>query len=111
MKYFATGFGIGSLLGIGISFLYDPESNQRVKDDVKDWLIGVKTDSTQLSEGIKDTKANVADLTDQLPQTVKTLSSIEKSLKKFQVSIKPNIQKIKSELKQIDQTIGDLDKF
>lgn len=111
MKYFATGFGIGSLLGVGISFLYDPETHQKVKDDVKDWIIGVKTDSIQLSKGIKDTKTNVADLNAQLPQTVKTLSSIEKRLKKFQISIQPNIKKIKSELKQMDQTIEDLDKF
>lgn len=109
MKYFATGFGIGTLIGVGISFLYDPDTNQKVKDDVKDWLLGVKTDSTELSKGIKATKINLNTLTNQLPQTFKTLSSIEESLKNFQVSIKPNIKNIKSNLKQINKTIEDFD--
>lgn len=109
MKYFATGFGIGTILGLGASFLYDPDTNQKVKDDVKDWLVGVKTDSVQLNNGIKDTNANLNDLKNQLPQATKTISSIEDSLKKFQTSIKPNITNIKADIDKINKTIKDFD--
>lgn len=105
MKYFASGFGIGTILGVASSFLYDPETNQKVKDDVKDWLIGVKDDSVALTTNIQNTKSSLADLKAQLPSAMRTLSSLEKRVQKYERNIQPNLNKIKTDLNQINQTI------
>ncbi|QNQ80106.1 hypothetical protein [Lactobacillus sp. PV034] len=107
MKYFASGFGVGTVLGVMSSFLYDPETNQKVKDDVKAWVIGVKDDSVELATDIQQTKANVATLKAQLPQALRTLSSLEKRIRKYETAIQPNLKNIKKDLTQINQTIEE----
>lgn len=35
MKFFAIGLGIGSLAGLGISLLPNPQTGHKVKEDVR----------------------------------------------------------------------------
>lgn len=42
MKFFGIGLGLGSLAGLGISLLPNPQTGHKVKDDVRLFLMILK---------------------------------------------------------------------
>ncbi|WP_297820033.1 hypothetical protein [uncultured Lactobacillus sp.] len=108
MKFFAIGLGIGSAIGVAVSFLPNAKNNGRVKDDVKNWVDDTSNEVKTLSIGSKQALESSNELADELPQAQKTLTSLKNDLSNFQVSIKPNIEAIKSEL---NQTLSSVDKI
>ena len=79
MKFFGIGLGLGSLAGLGISLLPNPQTGHKVKDDVRLFLNDTKNDTTSLATSTKQAKS-AAD------QLITTYHKLKNQLKTFKTA-------------------------
>lgn len=112
MKFFGIGLGLGSLAGLGISLLPNPQTGHKVKDDVRLFLNGTKNDATSLATSTKQAKSASDQLINDLPQAEKSVKDIQNSLTNFQSSIKPEVDQMKENVstltKEAESTINGI---
>ncbi|WP_282804918.1 YtxH domain-containing protein [Lactobacillus isalae] len=94
MKFFGIGLGLGSLAGLGISLLPNPQTGHKVKDDVRLFLNDTKNDATSLATSTKQAKNAASQLISDLPQAEQSVKDIQNSLTNFQSSIKPEVDQM-----------------
>lgn len=94
MKFFGIGLGLGSLAGLGISLLPNPQTGHKVKDDVRLFLKDTKNDATSLATSTKQAKKAASQLISDLPQAEQSVKDIQNSLTNFQSSIKPEVDQM-----------------
>ena len=108
MKFFGIGLGLGSLAGLGISLLPNPQTGHKVKDDVRLFLNDTKNDATST----KQAKSAADQLINDLPQAEKSVKDIQNSLTNFQSSIKPEVDQMKENVstltKEAESTINGI---
>ena len=112
MKFFGIGLGLGSLAGLGISLLPNPQTGHKVKDDVRLFLNDTKNDATSLATSTKQAKSAADQLINDLPQAEKSVKDIQNSLTNFQSSIKPEVDLMKENVstltKEAESTINGI---
>ena len=95
MKFFGIGLGLGSLAGLGISLLPNPQTGHKVKEDVRLFLDGTKNDASWLvsSTLLATNAANV--LMNNLAISEVSFKEIKNNLCVFLSSIKPEVDQMK----------------
>lgn len=104
MKFFGIGLGLGSLAGLGISLLPNPQTGHKVKDDVRLFLEDTKKDTSSLIASTKKAQLAANQLVTDLPQAEQSVKDIEDSLTKFQSSIKPELDQMKENVSHLTDT-------
>lgn len=94
MKFFGIGLGLGSLAGLGISLLPNPQTGRKVKDDVRLFLDDTKNDATSLAASTQRAKNAANQLMNDLPQAEQSVKDIQNGLTNFQSSIKPEVDQM-----------------
>ena len=105
MKFFGIGLGLGSLAGLGISLLPNPQTGHKVKEDVRLFLDGTKNDASALVTSTKQATQAANELMNNLPQAEQTVKDIQNNLTDFQSSIKPEVDQIERKYIQSDKKL------
>ena len=112
MKFFAIGLGIGSLAGLGISLLPNPQTGHKVKEDVRQFLNNTKNDATTLAASKNQAQAAASQLMSELPKAEQSVKDIQSSVTNFQSSIKPEVDQMKENVsnltKEAKETVDGL---
>lgn len=101
MKFFGIGLGLGSLAGLGISLLPNPQTGHKVKEDVRLFLDGTKNDASSLVTSTKQAMQAANELMNNLPQAEQTVKDIQNNLTDFQSSIKPEVDQMKENVSNL----------
>ncbi|ARW74555.1 hypothetical protein A3P64_02890 [Lactobacillus johnsonii] len=107
MKFFGIGLGLGSLAGLGISLLPNPQTGHKVKEDVRLFLDGTKNDVSSLVTSTKQATQAANELMNNLPQTEQTVKDIQNNLTDFQSSIKPEVDQMKENVSNLTKEAKD----
>ena len=107
MKFFGIGLGLGSLAGLGISLLPNPQTGHKVKEDVRLFLDGTKNVVSSLFTSTKPATPAANELMNNLPQTEQTVKDIQINLTDFQSSIKPEVDQMKENVSNLTKEAKD----
>ena len=105
MKFFAIGLGIGSLAGLGISLLPNPQTGHKVKEDVRQFLNNTKNDATTLAASKNQAQAAASQLMSELPKAEQSVKDIQSSVTNFQSSVKPEVDQMKENISHLSQEV------
>lgn len=109
IKAFATGLGIGTVLGTIASFMTDQKTGQPIKKEVKHFVSATSSDAKDIATSVQRAQSDVSLIKDKdIPQAKRGIKSLQRSVKEFQYSIQPNLEAIKNTVNKMSSEAENL---
>lgn len=109
IKAFATGLGIGTVLGTIASFMTDQKTGQPIKKEVKQFVSATGSDAKDIATSVQRAQSDISLIKDRdIPQAKRNIKSLQRSVKEFQYSIQPNLEAIKNTVNKMSSEAENL---
>ena len=109
IKSFATGLGLGTVLGTITSFMTDQKTGQPIKREVKNFVDATGVDVKDITTSTQRAKSDISLIKDkEIPLVKRDIKSLQRSVKEFQYSIQPNLKTIKNTVNKMSSEAENL---
>lgn len=108
MKHFSLGLAVGAGFGMILS-LFKDKNGQRLGQPIQDQFQGTKEDFGDLTDAITSLKDAQQELSASLPPAKKDLTSLEKDIQYYQLSISRIIAQLQEKTQKFDKSDTETD--